>query len=442
MADEKDDFAVAETRKNDGWAVKKKKPYEPVSMPTEAEKISTEPAAPAKAEEAKPKTQADLQQEYNAKRTEGQLIYGGAGAAAGSMYGMLMKAFPEIKIPPSASVEEAMSLVQKYAAERHLNQADLANRLSRSGIDVSQLNRAQMLEQAVPMLERQLGSAEAEATRLGSSMKPTINIPPSNVPDIADIIQHSAVLTGDASSLAREQGQHEMAHQRSQAAKQASATANKVAAPMGSSYTALISSGEPHMPTPSGRVLVPQTVATDIEKQALARLQQLTPARQEAEALVRQLRAEGKDVSSLVSKINELAKQETLALQALQQARQQQPGKFTQVGYGGAKMPFISSTLGGALGGLSAYNLNEAVQQGTPEEVVFAGVNTILNAMSMVPPINPPVAAVKGLGIAGSMAMAPLQMGYEYMKRKGIIPTKSVMDQQQKPGELPSNPTR
>jgi hypothetical protein len=441
MADSNDGFSVVGTRKveSDDWAVKKKKPYEgsaDVERPTEAELISDEPPIIKKAETTKPKTKEELQKEYNAQRTEGQLVYGSLGAGAGSIYGLLMKAFPEAKIPPSANAEEAMDIVKKFAATRNLNERELADRLSRAGINVSSLDRSELLSRAVPMLEQQLGTAEAEAARLGSSVKPTINIPPSITPDIADIIQHSAVLTGDASSLARETGQHEMAHQRSQAGKQASSTAQQIAAPRGSSYTQLISSGEPHMPTPSGRVLVPQMVATDLEKQAIARLEQLGPARQQAEALIRQLKSEGKDVSALVAKINELSKQESVALQMLQEARKKQPGALARAGYATSRAPFLSSTLGGGLSGLSAYNLKEAAEQGTPPEFGFALANTLLNAASMVPPVGYG-APIRGIGTVGSLAMAPLQMGYEYLKRKGILPSTSVMDKVQRPGELP-----
>jgi hypothetical protein len=251
------------------------------------------------------------------------------------------------------------------------------------------------------------------------------------MPDIADIVQHSAVATGGtnvptASSLARETGQHELAHLRSQAGKEASKTAEQIAKSRGTSYGQVLTSSQAHMPTPSGRVLVPQQLGTQMAEDAVQALQALTPERLAAEAEVRRLTALGKDTSKLTTKIADLQKQETLAFQALMQAESMQPGILTRTGMATGKFPKITGALGGLGTGLSAYDMYNAE---TPGEFALGAVNTGLGAMSMVPPVNVPMAAVRGFGTLGSLAMLPVNIGAEYARRKGYFGKPSVMDQ-------------
>jgi len=159
---------------------------------------------------------------------------------------------------------------------------------------------------------------------------------------------------------------------------------------------------------------------------AVQALQALTPERLAAEAEVRRLTALGKDTSRLTTKIAELQKQETLAFQALMQAESMQPGILTRTGMATGKFPKTTGALGGLGTGLSAYDMYNAE---TPGEFALGAVNTGLGAMSMVPPVNIPMAAVRGAGTLGSLAMLPVNIGAEYARRKGYLGKGSVMDQ-------------
>jgi len=379
-------------------------------------------------------TKEDLLKEYNAKRTGEQTFYGGVGAGAGFLGGALTGRLPKATLPEAKETLDLERKLSEIQNASQLEKNDLLRKLRSSGVDVSDLDNARLLEEAAPRLEAQLGAAEARATAAGSALRPTINTAPiSSMPDIADIVQHSTVATGGtnvpvASALARETGQHELAHLRSQAGKEASRTAEQVAKARGTSYGQVLTGPQAHMPTPSGRVLVPQELGTKMAEEAIQALKALTPERLAAEAEVRRLQALGKDTSILTRKIAELQKQETLAVQALMRAESMQPGILTRTGMATGKFPKISGALGGAGTALSAYDLSQAE---TPGEFVLGGINTGLGAMSMVPPVNPASAAVRGFGALGSLGMLPINVYMEKLRREGKFGRGSVMDKQE-----------
>ena len=378
--------------------------------------------------ESKPATKESLLADYNSERTMGQMGAAGVGSAAGLVYGGVNKMFPKPQMPSDSAALDAKSKLADIRRARGVESMDLRNKLSSAGLDVNALDDARLMQEATPALERQLGQAEAQAARYGSSVKPTINVPPvSNMADIADIVQHSGLREGESvSSLARETGQHELAHQRSQAGKVASSTAQDVAKARGTSYGNVLTSTEPHMPTPSGRVLIPQQVALQMEQEAVQALNAMEPMRLAAEAEIRRLKALGKDTSGIVSKLNELQKQETLARQVLREARNSKASFVEKAGVLAGRSPVLSGVLGGAGTALSAYDLANAE---TPAEYILGGLNTTLGAASMVPPVNPVMAGVKGLGTLGSLGMIPVNIGAEYLKRKGVIGKGSLMEQ-------------
>lgn len=379
-------------------------------------------------QETAPITTEGLQEQYNRERTAGQLGAAGAGSAAGLLYGGVNKMFPKPQMPSDKAALDAERKLADIRRAKGVESADLRRALSSTGLDVNALDDARLMQQATPALERQLAEAERNAARYGSSVKPTINVPPvSNMADIADIVQHSGLREGESvSSLARETGQHELAHQRSQAGKVASSTAQDVAKARGTSYGNVLTSTEPHMPTPSGRVLIPQQVALQMEQEAVQALNAMEPMRLAAEAEIRRLKALGKDTSGIVSKLNELQKQETLARQVLREARNSKASFVEKAGVLAGRSPILSGVLGGAGTALSAYDLANAE---TPAEYILGGLNTTLGAASMVPPVNPVMAGVKGVGTLGSLGMIPINMGAEYLKRKGVIGKSSIMDQ-------------
>lgn len=373
-------------------------------------------------------TKEQLLEEYNANRDKERLAPAGMGLLGGAVLGATNKLFPTVDLSGGKDSANLSRNLEGIQSSKQLETSDLLRRLQSAGVDVSDLDGARLLEEATPRLESQLGAAESRATSLGSAMKPAINTPPvSSMADIADIVQHSAVGNGGtnvpaASSLARETGQHELAHLRSQSGKVASKTAEEIAKARGTSYGSVLSGSAPHMPTPSGRLLVPQELGIRMEQEAMEALQALTPQRLAAEAEVRRLQALGKDTSRLTAKIADLQKQETLAVQAIIQAQKSSPGMLSRVGVATGKFPKISGALGGVGTALSAYDLSNA---DTPGELALGAVNTGLGAMSMVPPTNPATAAVRGFGALGSLGMLPIN---EYLHRTGKVGRGSVMD--------------
>lgn len=379
-------------------------------------------------QETAPVTTEGLQEQYNRQRTADQVGAGAIGAGTGMLHGLVSKMFPKPQMPSDKAALDAERKLADIRRARGVESMDLRNKLHSLGFDVNHLDDARLMEQATPALEQQLAEAERNAARYGSSVKPSINVPPvSNIADIADLVQHSGLREGESvSSLARETGQHELAHQRSQAGKAASRTADEVAKARGTSYGNVLTSTEPHMPTPSGRVLVPQQVALQMEQEAVQALNAMEPMRLAAEAEIRRLKALGKDTSDIVRKLNELQKQETLARQVLREARNSKAGFIEKAGVLAGRSPVLSGVLGGAGTALSAYDLANAE---TPAEYILGGLNTTLGAASMVPPVNPVMAGVKGLGTLGSLGMIPVNIGAEYLKRKGVIGKPSLMEQ-------------
>jgi hypothetical protein len=128
----------------------------------------------------------------------------------------------------------------------------------------------------------------------------------------------------------------------------------------------------------------------------------------------------------MVNKLNELKKQETLARQILREAKASSAPMVVKAGVLAGRSPVLSGVLGGAGTALSAYDLAEAE---TPVEIGLGAVNTGLGLASMVPPVNPIMAGVKGIGTLGSLAMIPVNIGAEALKRKGVIGKGSLMEQ-------------
>jgi len=424
------DFPDGMTKEEMAEALKKlpPKPASELPPPPEDEATALPEVSSLPVPESKPVTKEDLLADYNTQRTMGQIGAAGVGSAAGLLYGGVNKLFPKPEMPSDKAAIDAERKLAEIRRAKGVESADLRRALSSTGLDVNALDEARLMQEATPALERQLAEAERNAARYGSSVKPTINVPPvSNIADIADIVQHSGVKEGEAvSSLARETGQHELAHQRSQAGKVASKTAEDVARARGTSYGNVLTSTEPHMPTTSGRVLVPQQVALQMEQEAVQALNAMEPMRLAAEAEIRRLKALGKDTSGMVSKLKELQKQETLARQILREARASNAPMVVKAGVLAGRSPILSGVLGGAGTALSAY---DAMNAETPLEIGLGGLNTTLGVASMLPPVNPVMAGVKGVGTLGSLAMIPVNLGVEALKRKGVIGKPSIMEQ-------------
>jgi hypothetical protein len=417
--------------KDDMAKALKKLPPKPASElppPAEDEATALPEVDTTPVPESKPVTKEDLLADYNSQRTMGQMGAAGVGSAAGLLYGGVNKMFPKPEMPSDKAALDAERKLAEIRMNRGVEARDLRSKLNSVGINTNHLDEARLMEEATPALEQQLAEAERNAARYGSSVKPTINVPPvSNMSDIADIVQHSGLKEGEsASSLARETGQHELAHQRSQAGKVASSTANDVAKARGTSYGNVLTSAEPHMPTTSGRVLVPQQVALQMEQEAVQALQAMEPMRLAAEAEIRRLKALGKDTSSIVSKLNELRKQETLAHQILREAKATNSGLAglaIKTGVRSGRAPLISGMLGGAGTALSINDMKEAQ---TPGEIALSAINSGLGIASMVPPVNPVMAGVRGLGTLASIPALGIS---EYLRRTGKVGKGSLMEQ-------------
>ena len=130
--------------------------------------------------------------------------------------------------------------------------------------------------------------------------------------------------------------------------------------------------------------------------------------------------AVGQSKTDMVTRQKELARLEaeaqkagnahTLAQSAAQRATDVEPSMVGKLGYKIAQSPILANTLGGLGTGLSVAEAIDRYQKGDTTGVVLATLEAAFGGMSMLPPVTPVTAALKGVGVVGGLGMIPVQM--------------------------------
>lgn len=162
-----------------------------------------------------------------------------------------------------------------------------------------------------------------------------------------------------------------------------------------------------------------------VAKDALTVLQ---PQIASVEAEIARLTRLGKDASQFTARLEQLRRMERTARMAvgrgLNVPTQANIGPLAKFGYqlaAPSRIPLLGPTTMNALAGAGAfYDITEAFDRTDPLGAAVHGISGLMNTMSMVPPMNPVTAAIKGVGTLGSLGMLPVKMM--------LPPTPSVME--------------
>jgi hypothetical protein len=171
-----------------------------------------------------------------------------------------------------------------------------------------------------------------------------------------------------------------------------------------------------------GQLMLPPQEAAAVTAEEAARAAQQAEVAKDAlkiiqpqiatvEAEIARLTRLGKDVSQFTARLEGLRRAERTARNALSKGLnipvQAEVGPLARLGYN-ASVGRILPVLGNTLAGASAfYDVGEAFDRASNKDPLGAavhGLSYISNVMSMMPPTSPPTAAIKGLGILGSLA--------------------------------------
>jgi len=201
-----------------------------------------------------------------------------------------------------------------------------------------------------------------------------------------------------------------------------------------------------------GQLMLPPDVAGQVNTQAAAQeaaaaaqqrqvaqdaLKILNPQIAATQAEIAKLQSMGKDVSNYTRRLDELRRMQGLAQSRLKGGvtipQQANLGILPRVGAamgGKGFLPMVGNVLSGAG---AAYDVSEAFDRMSNKDPLGAAVHFVsgaLNTMAAVPPVNLPMATVKGLGTIGGLGMIVPKM---------MLPgAPSIMErvQQIRPGEL------
>jgi hypothetical protein len=170
-----------------------------------------------------------------------------------------------------------------------------------------------------------------------------------------------------------------------------------------------------------GQLMLPPEAAAAVTAEEAARVAQQAEVARDAlriiqpqiatvEAEIARLTRLGKDVSQFTARLEGLRRAERTARNAISKGlnipTQANISPLSRLGYN-ASVGRILPVLGNTLAGASAfYDIGETFDRASGKDPLGAavhGLSAISNMMSMVPPVSPPTAAIKGLGILGSL---------------------------------------
>lgn len=152
-----------------------------------------------------------------------------------------------------------------------------------------------------------------------------------------------------------------------------------------------------------------------VAKEALSVLQ---PQIASVEAEVARLTRLGKDASQFTARLEQLRRMERTARNAVgrglnvpSQANISPLAKFGYQMAAPSRIPLLGPTTMNALAGAGAfYDITEAFDRKDPLGAAVHGISGLMNTMSMVPPVNPLTATIKGVGTLGALGMLPVKM--------------------------------
>ncbi len=137
--------------------------------------------------------------------------------------------------------------------------------------------------------------------------------------------------------------------------------------------------------------------------------QQAGEARQQADQAARQARTQQAATQRAQSGVN-------VAGEALERAKQAQPGGLAKVGAATAKVaPKALGVISGAATGMSAAEAIDRYKKGDYSGAVLSTLEATFGVMSMLPPAHPILLALRGLGTVGGAGLAAYE-GYRALK--------------------------
>jgi hypothetical protein len=180
--------------------------------------------------------------------------------------------------------------------------------------------------------------------------------------------------------------------------------------------------GQLMLPPKEAEQMAAQTAAKAAQEAQIAReaLGVLQPQIASVEAEIARLTRLGKDTAQFTARLEQLRRMERVARQAVSKGlnipAQAELSPLAKLGYkmGAPGIPGLGPVVSNVLAGAGAgYDISEAFDRASGKDPLGAavhGISAALNTMSMVPPVNPAMAAIKGVGTLGGLGMIPVKM--------------------------------
>lgn len=252
-------------------------------------------------------------------------------------------------------------------------------------------------QQKLKALADKLAAEKLAAQGVAAPTAPRGTIP---TPGELDRLQHATTAPTPTTSLARERGQQFGTKQTFERGRQASSTVSELAKRgiTAAPEEALGRLGA-YSPTTTGRVLIPQNLATDVEAMQAA------------------------NAAKEVERLNALksAAQAEADAEIAQMLKQSQKGPLRSVAEAAGKSRVVSG-VAGAGAGLSFYDALERWNEGDRSGAVIAALGGIGGLAAAVPPIGPVGLGVKAIGTGLGLASIPAQYINDVIKGKTELP--------------------
>ena len=327
--------------------------------------------------------------------------------------------------------------------QRELYARSIRNVLSEAGVNVMGVKdekglidlARQMMPKVLEGQQAQLGALEAEAARAAAGM----------VPELGDLGGFPTRMSGEkvAGAAAPANWMRAMAGPEHQLPESVIAQATDMTKASPTGGQALINKdlaaveklkgmgagdyrlagkgqGQLMLPPEEAAAVTAREAAQAAEQARIAKeaLGVLQPQIASVEAEVARLTRLGKDASQFTARLEQLRRMERTARNAVgrglnvpTQANISPLAKFGYQMAAPSRIPLLGSTTMNALAGAGAfYDIKEAFDRTDPLGAAVHGISGLMNTMSMVPPVNPVTATIKGVGTLGALGMVPVKM--------------------------------
>lgn len=408
--------------------------------PVEAPAVTAEAPVEAAAAEAPPPIFAPVSgevPEIAAPQAEGpsSTTMAGYGAGAGLIKGLLESYF---RSPDKLQRELYARSIRNVLSEAGVNVMGVKD--EKGLIDLAR----QMMPKVLEGQQAQLGALEAEAARAAGM-----------VPELGDLGGFPTRMSGEkvAGAAAPANWMRAMAGPEHQLPESVIAQATDMTKSSPTGGQALINKdlaaveklkgmgagdyrlagkgqGQLMLPPEEAAAVTAREAAQAAEQARVAKeaLNVLQPQIASVEAEIARLSRLGKDASQFTARLEQLRRMERTARNAVgrglnvpSQANISPLAKFGYQMAAPSRIPMLGSTTMNALAGAGAfYDIQEAFDRTDPLGAAVHGISGLMNTMSMVPPVNPVTATIKGVGTLGALGMVPVKMM--------LPPVPSVMD--------------